>query len=257
MENLSKYKELLDRANQLISELERGKLKAEQLSELEKCTGELHERSIILKYLAFERQVKGEEQEETKVEPEAEVEAPISKSVEADEVSFDLFEEDEQVEEDLSAKMKVEEETPVFEPFATETIEEELDEVEVVEPVEAEMKEDGSDEIEMKSEELVPSPVPAGSFMSNVKLAETGSLGSGPKLNSLVGAFGLNERLRFINNLFDGSSDLFAEAIKTLDSHDSMNSAGDAIEDLASKHEWDPEEETVVDFMQVVKRRYA
>jgi hypothetical protein len=77
------------------------------------------------------------------------------------------------------------------------------------------------------------------------------------KLETLIGSFGLNERLQYINELFDGSSEGFSEAIKAIDHSLDMNQAIDAITGYAVEHHWDLESETVEDFIVKVKRRYA
>lgn len=77
------------------------------------------------------------------------------------------------------------------------------------------------------------------------------------KINSLIGSFGLNERLQFINELYDGSSDQFSEAIKILDIQASSENARTKVAEFACSNNWDVESETVVEFMQKVIRRYA
>lgn len=77
------------------------------------------------------------------------------------------------------------------------------------------------------------------------------------KIASLVGSFGLNERLQFINELFDGSSENFSNAIKILDQQSSSENARTKIAELGASNSWDIESETVVEFMQKVIRRYA
>lgn len=77
------------------------------------------------------------------------------------------------------------------------------------------------------------------------------------KIASLVGSFGLNERLQFINELFDGSSENFSNAIKILDQQSSSENARTKIAELGASNSWDVESETVVEFMQKVIRRYA
>ena len=77
------------------------------------------------------------------------------------------------------------------------------------------------------------------------------------KITTLIGALGLNERLRFINELFDGSSEEFSDAIKKLETFESLSDASKTIDELASTHSWDPKEEAVQEFIIVLKRRYA
>ena len=62
---------------------------------------------------------------------------------------------------------------------------------------------------------------------------------------------------RSINDLFDGSSEMFSEAIKMLDSQTALDVANEKAAQLAVQHSWDPEEEVVVEFMSFVNRRYA
>lgn len=77
------------------------------------------------------------------------------------------------------------------------------------------------------------------------------------KLDSLLGSFGLNERLQFINELFDGSSEGFSNAIKHLDQQASSEHAKTKVAEYAVENNWDVESETVVEFMQKIVRRYA
>jgi len=77
------------------------------------------------------------------------------------------------------------------------------------------------------------------------------------KIDSLIGSFGLNERLQYINELFDGSSENFSDAIKVLDNQTTIDSAKTKVAELALINNWDIESETIVEFMQKVVRRYA
>lgn len=76
-------------------------------------------------------------------------------------------------------------------------------------------------------------------------------------LETLIGSFTLNERLQFINELFEGSSDSFSTAVKNLDNLDGLDSARTVIVDYASTNNWDLESEIVEDFLVKICRRYA
>jgi hypothetical protein len=76
-------------------------------------------------------------------------------------------------------------------------------------------------------------------------------------LETLIGSFTLNERLQFINELFEGSSDLFSTAVKKLDSLDGLDSARVVVGEFASANNWDLESEIVEDFLVKICRRYA
>lgn len=76
-------------------------------------------------------------------------------------------------------------------------------------------------------------------------------------LDTLIGSFTLNERLQFINELFEGSSDAFSTAVKKLDSQDNLNAARSIVAEYAQNNEWDLDSEIVEDFLVKICRRYA
>lgn len=76
-------------------------------------------------------------------------------------------------------------------------------------------------------------------------------------LETLIGSFSLNEKLQFINELFDGSSDAFSTATKKLDACSSMSDARVLLTEFSSNYDWDLESEIVEDFIFKICRRYA
>ncbi len=76
-------------------------------------------------------------------------------------------------------------------------------------------------------------------------------------LETLIGSFTLNERLQFINELFEGSSDSFSTAVKKLDTLEGLDSARTVVGEFASINNWDLESEIVEDFLVKICRRYA
>jgi len=245
MENLKAYKNQIKEIEALIAKLENGELSLDELVNLEKLTRELHEKSIILKYKAFESTAKPVTEEVT---PEPVVEEPVVKSVKEEEIEepapfdFAIFD-NEDSEMEVAIEEEVEEKP---EPIAEEP--------------EPEVKEEIEEEIPEVIENNNPPKSNGGrSFWEQVNVDENnaGSQFLDSKLESLVGAFGLNEKLRYINELFDGSSEHFGDAIKSLDNQNSIEDARSCVDDLAATHEWDAEEESVVEFMIFVNRRYA
>lgn len=251
MENLHGYKSLLNEIEEFISKLEKGQLTKDELVTLEQRTRELHERSVILKYKAFESFVNGS----------AEVNAPIAVPVP----------------EEIPAQTNPEPEVPeivfsLFDDTPTEATsnEPEVDKVETMESF---------PEPEMTSNrEPIDAPTDASSLPNEApseqeyKVASSGSpfidkvnksgrsMEShfpGTSLTTLIGAFGLNERLRYINELFNGSSEAFGDAVKSLDGCADLNDALSRIEGLASNYQWDAEDEVVFEFLTVIRRRYA
>ncbi|MFM6946495.1 MAG: hypothetical protein ACKOWW_05100 [Flavobacteriales bacterium] len=76
-------------------------------------------------------------------------------------------------------------------------------------------------------------------------------------LETLAGAFTLNEKLQFINELFDGSSDDFSASVKQLDQLASMDAARNMLAELSQTFNWDTESEIVEDFLYKICRRHA
>ena len=174
-----------------------------------------------------------------------------------------------------------------FDLFATPEIDSEVevkeDEVlpEVEKEIEQSIEEDVLPEIEIKEEELVEENLDSEEEIENTandsaettkEIAEDAS-SLFPKLlkieksiaqnyqvmtlETLIGSFTLNERLQFINELFDGSSDLFSSAIKRLDALDNRDSARSVIAEYAAENKWDLDGEVVEDFMLKICSRYA
>lgn len=236
MKNLEAYKNQLREIEALIDKLEKGELSLNELIDLEKATGELHEKSIILKYKAFESHVN----EETHAPEEGEKEEIVEEESEGNPaLEFSIF-------DDISTDEVDEEPAHIVESV-------------VEEPVVVEEPESVQETILPVEREQIDTPSAIPSFWEKIKI-EDNSLGSqfaDAKLETLVGAFGLNQKLRYINDLFDGSSELFSDAIKVLDSQSDFESARTKVDLLASEHAWDPEEESVVEFLTFVNRRYA
>lgn len=77
------------------------------------------------------------------------------------------------------------------------------------------------------------------------------------KIDSLTSAFGLNERLLFINELFGGSSEAFNNAIQVLDNQESGIDAFLRLAEIGTLNHWNVDISTVVDFMKKVSKRYS
>ena len=254
MKNLNAYRDQIQELSAMIDKLENGELSLDELMQMEKLTGELHTKSIILRYKAFENHVNGEVEIHLDATPEEDVrDTPVMEAPKEDEeetaIDFSIFDDEDEPE-----------------PF-TDVVRESV----VSTPVQSTVEDEPEDAPEMENV-VVPSEKPkpvqtiseqnaskGTSFWEQIK-TEDDSIGSrfaGSKIETLIGAFGLNEKLRYINELFDGSSDAFSDAIKALDAQANMDAARVKVDDLALKYAWDPEEESVVEFSAYIKRRYA
>jgi hypothetical protein len=64
---------------------------------------------------------------------------------------------------------------------------------------------------------------------------------------------GINDRFRFIKNLFGGNGMAMEEALKEIEQCQSAQALNDCITQLKKKNHWHEEDETVIDFMSLVK----
>ena len=273
-------KELVSAIENGLKKISKGNITLIELEETVASSRELYERLLIVRYKVYENSILAvEESEELEVvDKETEVkkeEETIPDENKDREIIFE--EETNDIAEDSIIR---------FDLFATPEIESEVEEDEVLPEVEKEIeqsieKEDILPEIEIKEEELVEENLDSEEEIENTandsaetskEIAEDAS-SLFPKilkieksiaqnyqvmtLETLIGSFTLNERLQFINELFDGSSDLFSSAIKRLDALDNRDSARSVIAEYAAENNWDLDGEVVEDFMLKICSRYA
>jgi hypothetical protein len=274
-----------------VEKLESGHLSPEDMELLVEDAKELYERMVILRYKIYETNVLGVKEAVISASiRQTEIETPIdlfgsideptpapafevtfandepSESTIGDEettLEEDLFEQEEDEEEVIEEEV-IEEETIVENLF--EEIEEEASEEEtIVENLFEEVEEEAIEEEtleEVVTEQAAPSswePEFSGDqpiWMAEMEANIRDNRSVFP-LESLIGAFTLNEKLQFINELFDGSSDDFSSNVKQLDQLASIDAARNMIAELADTFNWDTESEIVEDFIYKICRRYA
>lgn len=183
--------------------------------------------------------------------------------IEVPTATVDFTPEEEQVEEPIQEEPEMEESTDEFLTTA------ESDHVEANEVVEEHMDEEVAS-VEIPEPEV--SVEPQANFLDDITNPETTSINSAWilqieqtirsdrsvfPLETLIGSFSLNEKLQFINELFDGSSDAFSTATKKLDACHQMSEAREQLSDYSSTYNWDLESEIVEDFIFKICRRYA
>ena len=273
-------KELVSAIENGLKKISKGNITRIELEETVASSRELYERLLIVRYKVYENSILADKEseelevvyKETEVKKEEET---IPNENKDREIIFE--EETTDIAEDSIIR---------FDLFATPEIESEVEKNEVLSEVEKEIeqsieKEDILPEIEIKEEELVEENLDSEEEIENTandsaettkEIAEDAS-SLFPKLlkieksiaqnyqvmtlETLIGSFTLNERLQFINELFDGSSDLFSSAIKRLDALDNRDSARSVIAEYAAENNWDLDGEVVEDFMLKICSRYA
>ena len=258
MAEFNSQKDLVKKISEKIDQLELGQLSIDELDQYVKATRDLYERAVVIKYKAIEEKVKGPklDQEEAANHQSNEnsftpAEEPIEKEVipksEPENIEFSLFDD----EEEENHEIQQAEEDVISEETNEEVINEEPAAIVEVENEEVEQKES---EVEVAT--VAPPTNSFSSFFTSVNTTTKNQIGFS-KLDTLIGSFGLNERLQYINELFDGSSETFSEAIKKLDAQQSLENAEGYSAQLATENEWDLESETVEEFVQKICRRYA
>ncbi len=275
-----------------LEKLESGQLSPEDMELLVEDAKELYERMVIMRYKIYETNVLGvsapvvsasirQPEIETPIdlfgaidlgsEPEFEVtfanEDPI---IEEEKVSYPI---------ELDDEEETEEEEVIENSFAS------VDEPEVEEEQEEEETTENSfasvDELEEEEEqeeeaqnvnpesfiEETPIEVPQTNYepqfsadqpiwMAEMEANIRDNRSIFP-LETLAGAFTLNEKLQFINELFDGSSDDFSSSVKQLDQLANMDAARNMLAELSQSFNWDTESEIVEDFLYKICRRHA
>lgn len=258
MAHFKSQKELVNAIEQNLNKLEAGELSISEMEDHLDLIRELYERTVVLRYKAFEQAatpspiaaIQEEEPEpEIQEEKEDEKEEEASTSDEQPSIDFSLFDTDEE-EEEVALEIATES-TELVQETTIEVVSEQVSETE---PESEEPKAHPIFDTPQQSKSA--NPVDFEKRFTEVHRSLIGQLGF-DKLDTLIGSFGLNERLQYINELFDGSSDAFAEAIKLLDSQPDIDTAKVAAARFSSANGWDLESDTVEEFMQKLCRRYV
>ena len=274
-------KELVSSIENGLKKISKGNITLIELEETVASSRELYERLLIVRYKVYENSIlSNEESEELEVVEKQKEEKTIPEENKEIEIIFE--EETNDIAEDSVIR---------FDLFDTPEIEPELKEVEILPEVEEEInpsiEEEVLPEIEINEEDLVEENLDAE---EEIKSTESETIKASkeiheapeiskdasdlfPKLlkieksiaqnyqvmplETLIGSFTLNERLQFINELFDGSSDLFSSSIKRLDSQADRDSARALVAEFAIANAWDMDGEVVEDFMLKICSRYA
>jgi hypothetical protein len=288
-------KELVSAIENGLKKISKGNITLIELEETLASSRELYERLLIVRYKVYENSILANEEseeleiadKETEVKKEEETNPDENKDIEIifEEETNDIAE-DSIIRFDLFATPEIESEVEEDEvlPEVEKEIEQSIEEdvlPEVENEIEQSIEEDVLPEIEIKEEELVEENLDSEQEIENTandsaetskEIAEDAS-SLFPKLmkieksiaqnyqvmilETLIGSFTLNERLQFINELFDGSSDLFSSAIKRLDALDNRDSARSVIAEYAAENNWDLDGEVVEDFILKICSRYA
>ena len=269
---------LIEEITALLAKIKSGEATMNELEAFAAAANQLNERAIILRYKAIESKVYGRSGTAVSEIPSA-IKEEIVPIIEAQEVhpepeeepSYDLFGMDTEEEAPLTKTGIVsdkdteskEEEIP-FELIEDQVEEEPVDEEPIqpfVEPVR---------EIEKEEEKapVIPEPAFAAPIENTQGLhpiygklnSNDGTLAArlmSVRLETLKGAFGFNERLQIIQELFNGSNEEFNSLIDQIENITSKDQARSLVSSYANKYHWDADSQLAIELVQKVERKYA
>lgn len=264
MASFKSYKEIITSLQGISQSIDAGNLTEQELEEFITLTKALYDRAIILNYKAMEAKVFDKK---TEVEDKsAGLDAPPPPKEEktaSEEFAFDFsapIEEDIKTESAFSEEQPVEEELKMESKIINDTLEEEKEDVPPATVEIIEDNEEAEKEISVKQSIEVTAGDEVYSFYEKFTKVHKNSLMdklSAQKISTLKGAFGLNDRLQIISELFGGDATLFEKAIETLDQQESNDKARLKLSEIAAQHQWQPDHILVEDFAKMLERRYA
>ena len=254
---------LLTLLNEYQTQLDQGDLRLEELDHLVLNSQELLERYIVLRYKAYE----GMATTATIAEPTIEVENSEDIMAESDAheqlhletPELDLNDQEDPIAEDAPVAFDF----SLFDSPNDDLIETPIEE-EIVEhiSVSATTEEDQGvieEKVVIEHHSQTPEADENKAFIHQFSHIDAGffsQIGMS-RLDSLVGSFGLNERLQYINELFNGSSEAFSDAVKRLDHFASYEDALIEASKFAHEYQWDLESDTVEELVTKLKRRHG
>ena len=237
----------------LSEKLEKGELRAEEIEEMTEFSRQLYERMVVLQYKAYEATVRAQEarqEEQEGVEASAneatepdqtyEPEAPAAEAIpesepiieaeKQDEPESEPEEKQEEPADDLAERLAFR-----FEPEEVPSNQISLiDSIEEINKMEKSINEAFSDQPASLAQRLNKKPV------SNLKTAIT-----------------INQKFKFISDLFDNDADAFHKAIDRINSCTSFIEADEYIQNgLTSRFEWEMKSPAVKEIMDLVERRF-
>jgi hypothetical protein len=121
-----------------------------------------------------------------------------------------------------------------------------------------EEKEKEEEREENKTKNSIPTSTNTPSFFTRYNtIADNPSAQMiAPKIESLTTAFGLGEKLMYIRELFNGSSDSFDQTVKSVENVNSFEEAKNILNNIAHSNNWNLEEQATLDFVNKVERRF-
>jgi hypothetical protein len=259
--------ELSRMISEKIARLEEGKLLAEEISGLSNEIRELYDRIVVLQYKALEKGLKTNKET---VPPVTFIKATEPR---VDEKTVAVAETLKQVQSDVveiqPMKFTVVD-APKVEAKPQEVIQPKVEPVAEQKPIQTSFFEPVAEKNEVTANPTisnVPKTSIAEKYASEQKTSIAEKFAAEQKMtladklkmtriNDLRTSIGINQKFLFMNDLFEGENTVFNNAINRLNSCGNGDEAKTVLLEYSMKYGWSKDSERVVQFFELIERRY-
>lgn len=257
MEKFKSIPELIQSLNQLALRINKGSVGLEEFEVTLRDARELYERLVILRYKAIEDRIlmggSSEPEVETKVDEKKTAEANLRPK------QISLIDSIEELSREDSLSPPPE---AVPTPEVKQTV------ADTPEPVQPKSVENHVPEPDKPKTEATPPPPPVAAPMpANPAVGAEKAMDdlhdtladkwSKTRIDDLTVAIGLNQKFRFISELFGGDSDAYNKAVKVLNQLPDRTAARTHLHnELVKPYKWNEEDEVTLTFLNLIERRY-
>jgi len=257
--------ELSRMISEKIARLEEGKLLAEEISGLSNEIRELYDRIVVLQYKAMEKGLKTNKETvppvtyikatEPRVETLKQVQSDavaVEKPVEIQPMKFTVV-------DTPKVEVKLQE---VIQPKVEPVFEQKPVQTSFFEPVEEKKEATVNPNISSAPKTSIAEKYAAEQktsiaekFAAEQKMTLADKLKM-TRINDLRTSIGINQKFLFMNDLFEGENTVFNNAINRLNSCGNGDEAKTVLSEYSMKYGWSKDSERVIQFFELIERRY-
>ncbi len=252
-------KQLITELSEKLDQLNEGKLDLEGVNELVEYGRDLYEQLIVLRYKAFDthgepivKELEKPEEKEVIIEEPKEINiSEVPEETPFDFTSFSEKEDEKETEQQPSFDFSVnpeEDEQEEIEETTEEIQEEEEEEVVVVETPEEPSFSDSSPE---SDDQTLHSVLKKDEGEPSLRKQLQNSAVSDIKTHISIA-----KKFEYISNMFGGEASEYDEAIDFLNTCATGRDAQLKLNEYATKHKWNLEDKSIINFIELVERRY-
>jgi hypothetical protein len=244
--------DLIKEISEKVAELQKGDLGLDELNELVNNGKDLFEHLVILRYKAFdkfgtpEKSVPDKIVEKVAVVEEVKVEKEIEEEVTETPFDFTGFSAEEEKEQPSFDFTLAEEKPEVEEEIVEEEVVEDDDEQTELEEKIADSVQADEDDVDEKSlnQSLKQEEVSLRKKLQNTPIA------------NIKSHISIAKKFEYISIMFDGDAAAYDEAIDFLNTCATGNDARLKLNELTTNNDWDLENKSIINFIELVERRY-